>query len=296
MTAAAIAPNASVGLSERAMNVTLHLSMWGGKRIDKKVTQDVLTERHAAPDAGRFEKYLVPPKDLQGPAQARTRARARHYAMTLPWGDEGIRIIPSTIFFDYSNAMNEEHSNCDHADTEFFERYPAIVSGAAARMGPTLFNQAEYPTLDTIKSKFGFQMVLMPVPDKDDFRVTVGRDVEERIRRHIELTVGKRFADAQRDLYGRLLDTVRHFAVTMRKEDKVFRDTTVTKLADIARMAPKLALAPDPELELLCEEIVRLTNGLTAQDLRNNNVLRKETAKSAEDALAKLQNAMAGAF
>lgn len=296
MTAAAVAKDAAIGLSERAMNVTLHLRMWGGKRIDPKTTQDVLSERKAAPDAGRFEKYLVPPKALQGPAQARTRARARHYAMSLPWGDEGLRIIPSTIFFDYSKAMNEEHSNCDQADAEFFERYPDILAGAMQRLGPALYKEAEFPTLDSIRDKFSFEMVLQPVPNKDDFRVTVGRDVEERIRRHIELTVGQRFQDAQKDLYGRVLETVTHFATTMRNEDKIFRDSTIAKLGDIARTAPKLALAPDPQLEELCYDIARITDGITAQDIRGNNTLRRTVATQAEQALAKLESAMAGAF
>ena len=53
------------------------------------------------------------------------------------------------------------------------------------------------------------------VPHQDDFRVSLGDEIEAEIRREIEATVSSRSSEAQADLWQRLLTTVRHFATTM---------------------------------------------------------------------------------
>lgn len=45
----------------------------------------------------------------------------------------------------------------------------------------------------------------MPVPDRDDFRVNLGCEIENEIRSIIETTVRSRYADAQHDLWACLM-------------------------------------------------------------------------------------------
>jgi hypothetical protein len=283
------------GLSERAMTVSLHLSAWRGQRIDRDLTREVLAERQAASDAGRFEKYLVPPKALEPVNKAHTQARQRHYRLTLPWGDENVRILASAAFFEYNNAMSEERSNCERTYDDFCASYPRYLAEAPARL-VKLFDPKDFPSPTEIASKFGFSIQILPVPDKADFRVTLGGEIEDEIRENIERTVTDRLALAQQDLWARVLDTVKHFAQTMREDDKVFRDTTVTKLADLARLAPKLSLSADPRLEEICADVLAIADGLDPDDLRKNKRIRSEAADQAQAALAKIESAMAGAF
>jgi len=289
-------PKPKNGLSERAMTVSLHLSAWRGQRIDRATTREVLAERHASADAGRFEKNLVPPKALEQVGKAHTQARQRNYRLTSPWGDENVRILNSAMFFEYSNAMQEERANCERTYREFCASYPQYLAEAPARLGVKLFDASDFPSVTEIESKFGFALVILPVPDKDDFRVALGDEIESEIRESIERTVTNRLAIAQQDLWTRVLDTVKHFAQTMKEGDKVFRDTTVTKLADLARLAPKLSLASDPKLEEICADVLRIADGLDPEDLRTNKRIRSQAATEAQKALAKIESAMAGAF
>jgi hypothetical protein len=88
----------------------------------------------------------------------------------------------------------------------------------------------DFPAADMIAKRFAFKLEVMPVPHHDDFRVNLGDDIEAHIRREIESTVGSRQDEAQRELWTRLLKTVRHFATTMAQEGKTFQKTTVTNL------------------------------------------------------------------
>lgn len=285
----------TASLGDRAMTVALHLSAWQGQRLDRTVTEEVLDDRQADRDAGRFEKRLLPAKALEGVNKAHSHARKRHNALTLPWGEESVRILSAAAYFEWKAAMNEERLACEKAYAAFFGAYPGLLASAPARLAK-LFDASDFPSMERIREKFGFKLVVMPVPDQDDFRVNLGREIEDEIRASIETTVRSRYADAQHDLWGRLLETVKHFAGTMFEEKKVFRDTTFTKLAELARVAPKLSLAPDPRLDEICKQILSLTNGIQPQDLRKSAPLRKQVAADAQAAVERIETAMAGAF
>lgn len=283
-------------LQERAMLVSLRLSAWLGQRLDRKTTADVLSERGAEPDAGKFEKYLVPKSALEPINKAHTAARTRFYAMTLPWGDDSSRLLSAANYIDFSSAMLEERGKCEAAYEQFFQAYPGLVAQAAQRLGPQLFRAGDFPSPGAIRLKFGFTLTVMPVPAKEDFRVDLGAELQEQLRRDIERTVSDRFVEAHKEVWTRVLDTLRHFASTMAQENKIFRDSTVFKLAELARLAPKLAVKPDPALEQVCHDIVKLTSSVTPSDLRENPALRASAADRAHATLRAIEDQLAGAF
>jgi len=281
-------------LSERAMIVDLSLSAWGAKRLDRATTNEVITAKGAAKDAGTWHKLLVPEGALDAVTKAHSRAGARHRELTLPWGENG-RILSAAAWFDYSQAMAEERTNCERAHREFVALYPELVRGAPARLGPT-FCASDFPAADMIARRFAFKLEVMPVPHHDDFRVHLGDAIEAHIRREIESTVGSRHDEAQRELWTRLLKTVRHFATTMAEEGKTFQKTTVSNLIDIATLAPKLSLTPDPALEAICREILAITDACDPESLRASTKVRGRAAEDAAAALRRIEETMLGAF
>lgn len=282
-------------LASRAITVALHLRAWSGQRLDRRVTEEVLEERQAQRDAGRFETRLVPPAALAAVHRAHGRARAVHNALTLPWGDESVRILAATAYFEYREAMEGARIACERAHDDFCAAYPGLVASAPARLA-ALFRASDFPSAAAIRERFGVRLVVMPVPDGSDFRVALGADAEAAIRAEIERDIGTRYADAQRDLWTRLLDAVRHFAATMRQEGKVFHASTLTKLVELARLAPRLSLVPDARLEALSGEVLEILDGIGPADLRGSPALRRRAAARAQTALTRIEEAMAGAF
>lgn len=281
-------------ISQRAMIVDLDLSAWGVRRLDRATTNEVITAKGAAKDAGTWHKLLVPEGALDAVTKAHSRAGARHRSMTLPWGENG-RILSAAAWFDYSQAMAEERTNCERAHYQFVGVYPDVVRGAPARLGPT-YCASDFPPADMIAKRFAFKLVVMPVPHHDDFRVNLGDDIEADIRREIESTVRSRQDEAQRELWSRLLKTVRHFATTMAEEGKTFQKTTVSNLVDIATLAPKLSLTPDPALEAICSEILAIMDTCDPESLRASTKVRGRAAEDAAAALRRIEETMRGAF
>lgn len=281
-------------LSQRALTVSLQLSAWGAQRLDRVTTDEVITAKRAAKGSGKWQKCLIPEEALEGVTHAHGAASARHRALTLPWGEK-VRILSASAWFDYSQAMAEERTKCERAHREFCLEYPKLLEEAPARLGDT-YKPTDFPAPDVIAKRFGFRLVVLPVPHQDDFRVSLGADIEASIRSEIEATVTARVDDAQRDLWKRLLKAVGHFASTMAEEKKTFQKTTVTNLAEIAAIAPKLSLTPDPVLDAICADILAITDAYDAEALRASTKIRSRAAADAQAAVQRIEHQLQGAF
>jgi len=206
-----------------------------------------------------------------------------------------MRILSAALFLEHAKAMAEERAACERAHREFCSAYGDLLATAPARMGD-MYNPADFPDPSRIGEKFGFEVVILPFPDVDDFRVNLGDDIEAEIRDSIESTVVNRYAEAQREVWGRLLKIVKHFADTMGTDGMKIYATTVTKLVNIANIAPKLSLVPDPELEEICEAIRTITRDVDADALRASKTIRRKAATDAQAAVERIEDKLRGAF
>lgn len=281
-------------LRDRAMLVELHMSKWEGKRLDRQTTDEVLEEKGAERDAGEFTTKLLPKEAMAEVQTCLSRARATHCRMSLPW-DEAVGIIPATRWDSYSEEMERRRADFFKAVEAFLAAYPGYVEEARARLGK-LHDPADFPTVPAMRGKFDFRVTVLPVPDKGDFRIDLGDEATAAIRKGIEEHVVNRFQEAQRDLWTRLLDTLRHFTVTMKADGKTFRDATVEKLATMADEARDLSLAPDPQLDHICGEFHKMAKTYRPDLVRADPKVRKAAAQDAAAMVARIEKMMDGAF
>ena len=95
-------------ITHKAMLAAVHISIWTATKHDRKVSRDVANLHGAQERAGRYNKQL-----LMGAARLedlRTLAgqiRQHFYKITLPWSDEGLRLLPSHFYFDLTARMRE---------------------------------------------------------------------------------------------------------------------------------------------------------------------------------------------
>jgi hypothetical protein len=283
-----------MAIRDHTLLASLSLSAWRGQRLDRKTTKEVLDARHADSDAGKFDKFLVPKKKLDPIFTEHNAARRTFHRLTLPWL-EGQNILTSAMFFDFREAMVKHKHAVERAVKVFMEEYPDLVRDAPKRLNG-LYDATDYPSVTDMHAKFGFRLVLSPVPDHQDFRVKLGEEAEQELRQEIEQAVTEQSQAAQVELWERLEEALRHFATTMADEERVFRNTTVTNLREVAQLAPRLSLVPDSKLTDISERIVRLLDGLDPEHLRTNKVVRRDAASSAAETLAAIDAKMAGVF
>lgn len=276
-------------LSSRAMLATVRIEAWSGRRLDRKITDETNAAHGAAADAGRYNKALLPKDAMAGITAAANAARTLHYARTLPWLDEGARILPAAAFPDYSAAMKRHRSEFESAVESFVRSYPDHIAAARVRLNG-MFDPADYPDPADIRSRFTLKTRVLPVPDAADFRVDMADAQAAEIRAAIEESTREALATAVRDVWGRIADVVGRMAERLaeyrpaaggRKAEGIFRDSLVENVRELAAILPALNLTNDAALSGISNRIERELCRHDADALRESDVLRRDVAESA---------------
>jgi hypothetical protein len=281
------------------MLCSLSISIWSARKHDPDVSQEIAQRHGAQADAGRYHKVLLPKAALAEIQKIVSDARQEHYFMTLPWDDNGYRVLPAAAYMDHAEKMRELSDRFTPAVDALAREFGNLVEQAKVRLGG-LFRPEDYPSSDELCSKFSFETKVMPLPDAGDFRVTLGDEEKDRIKRQITMAVEASLQVASRDLWQRLYEAVSHLAerlsaykVTGVGVEHPFRDTVITNLVKLVDVLPKLNVTGDPELERLAAQ-VRTSLLVDPQELRKSESVRTETAKAATAICQRMEGYMSG--
>ena len=241
-------------LTEKAMLVRQAVNVWSGRKFDKKVTREVLDHHNAQTDAGRWNKSLVAKAALGDVNRAANLARSHHYEHTLSWEDWGARILPAAAYFDYMNEQRGFKTAFDAAADQFERNYVQYVSDAKAALNG-MFDPNDYPDVYDIRARFDFETIVSPLPDSDDFRVSLNASEVQRIQADIESRTRNILHDATDECWKRLYKSVEHMTERLSDADNRFHDTLVGNLRDLVDLLPKLNIADDPQLERMRQDV-----------------------------------------
>lgn len=271
-----------MSLQEKAMLVTLSVSCWTARKQDKKVAAEVEAS-HNAKDAGRYNKLLIDKHHLDPLTTFAGSIRAYHYRMTLPWMDNGARLLPSKLFLEYSAEIRKLQGEYTKLVDALIQIYPRLVQEARQRLG-TMYDPTDYPDVSELSAKFGVELDIVQVPDGQDFRVDVSETEKQRIAAEITSRVAARQRAAITAAWDRVRETVSLVALRLSAEKAVIRDSLVDNTQELCRLLPGLNINNDPVMENVCQLI---TDKLIVSPdrLRRSASLRKATATEAEKIL-----------
>jgi len=280
------------------MLCSLSISVWSARKHDPDASEEIAMRHGAQADAGRYHKVLLPKKALADLQKIVSDARQEHYFITLPWDDNGYRVLPAAVYMDHTRKMHAHAERFSIAVEDLSRQFRSLVDQARSRLGG-LFREEDYPLPDELRSKFSFETKVMPLPDAGDFRVALGDEEKQRIKRQITAAVEASLQVGSRELWQRLYEAVQHMAdrlaaykVTDEGVEHPFRDTVVTNLVKLTDVLPKLNVTNDPELERLSDQ-VRASLLVDPKELRQSDSVRSDTAKAAADMASRMAGYMA---
>lgn len=286
-------------LSSKAMLCSLSISTWSARKHDRDASEEIAARHGAQPDAGRYQKVLLPRQALSDIQKIVSESRQEHYFITLPWDDNGYRVLPAAAYMDHVEKMQSLSVRFTHAVEALVDQFSTLVDQARVRLGG-LFRPQDYPTLEELRSKFSFETRVLPLPNAGDFRVALGEEEKARIERQITAAVESSVQVGSRELWYRLYEAVHHMAerlssyqVTKEGVEHPFRDSVVVNLVKLVEVLPKLNVTADPELDRLTQE-VRAALLVDPQELRQSATKRSDTARAAAEIAARMSGYMAG--
>ena len=263
------------------MIVNLQLGVWTGHRLDKAATKRVTDEANAEEDAARVNKHLVPKEALKKISNAQGQVRLHFYDRTLPWKDNGDRVLTRVMFERFIEEHGQLKEKFNEAVLDFLKNeYPVVVQKAEFRMGE-LFKKDDYPSPRELRTRFYVNLDIDGISEAKDFRVKIDADERKRVQAEIESAMERRIVEAQKHVWERLATTMGHFTERMKTKDAKFKAATIENLAELAEILPGLNVVGDPELDALAKQISKLVSGCDAKSIRENDEQRKAIGKEA---------------
>lgn len=274
-------------ISEKALLVRLSVGQWTARKQDKRVEKEV-EAKYGAHDAGSYHKALIAKEALDVISGLVNRVRDYHYTNTLPWSDEGVRLLPTENYLPYTSAMRSFKSTFDEAVSSFLSNYPDLIEEAKRRLNG-LFDPKDYPDEKTVERKFYFDVSFDKVSEGADIRVNLQAEEVARIRADVEARAGAATADAMKDLFVRLHDVVSRAHERLSGNSNIFRDTLISNIVDLVGLLPRLNLTGDANLEALRVEAEKKLTAYDPQTLRDYPDKRKEVAANAAELMKKME-------
>lgn len=286
-----------MSIATNCMIVNLQIGLWVGQRLDKGASQKVTDEAGADADAARVNKHIVPKSTLAPVQAAATALRTHFYTKTLPWKDNGDRLLTRKFYAQFIEKYEELVRDFNNEVENFLQNtYLTARDQASFRMGD-LFNPDDYPPAADLRRKFYVNLDIEPVAEAGDFRVKMSADQVDRIKHDLERAMVERQKRAMLDVWSRLFDTLSHY-VNRVGQDGILRESVVTNLEEIVEVLPALNILNDPELEAMRQRIKESLIGYDVKDLRSDPHVRKVAATEASaimEDMGAFMNAFAGA-
>ena len=277
-------------LASSAMLVEVNISNWVGRKKDKRASEDVVTQNHAAAGVANVNKKLLADSDnLRAIQQHVTATRAMHANMTMPWSNSGLRLLPTAQYFKYNQAMTEMQNEFERLITNFLDSYNDEVIDVQMKLGD-LFSRDDYPTVEALRRKFGFGINYMPLPDAGDFRVDIGNEALAEVQQKYDEFYTKQYNTAMNDVWTRLHKALTSMSERLDYSDKenkkIFRDTLVSNVTDMVELLRVCNVTNSTQMAAMADSLEEAMSGVTPDALREDDYFRAET-KAAVDAAIK---------
>ena len=285
-------------INSASVLIELRISVWTARKKDKVASAKVARDSGASAKAGNYNKNLLAGcTELEDLKKFVGNARNEHYAMTVPWSDMGMRLIPTSAFFDYINHMTGLEQEFWRLYKLFEDAYQWRTSTAMAELG-NMFDHNEYPSVDDIRRKFGWSLSKQPLPESGDFRLDIPNEQQEILKREYDEFYGAQIQSAVNDVWARLkknLDTVLRQlspkdeldAKGNQKYNKLYDSVFDTSL-DLIRMMRDFNLTGDTRMTQVADQLENALYGVNTDALKNSESLRLEKQQEVKDIIRNL--------
>jgi hypothetical protein len=284
-----------MSLSERAILTTLNVSQWTARKLDNDETLAVNRKHGLAIQAARVNKNLLPTKnnELQVLQQVTGMIRKDFDKHTLPWSVDGMRILKSEAYMDFSKEVRGWQDSWEHARDTFIRAYPLLKAEACTALG-SMYDDSDYPSSDDLYHRFRFDVRFMPIADDRDWRIDVGDDVKAQLQADIRAQLEEVEAAAMGEAWSRVSDVLEKTVERLANPGAIFRDSLVDNAIELCAIMPSLNISNDPDMEDVRRTIERTLAKFSGNvdALRHDPIEREDAAHALADVMRKMAGYM----
>lgn len=272
------------GLASRALIVNVSIKRLPASKKDKEVTRETIAKHGAKSDAGAFWRAIFSDEDRKPFTQLESKIRKYVYSRTLPWTDDGQRLVKSSEYMEFARTIGEYQREYWHLAEEF-QREFAVKKERAKKSQGDMFREDEFPTADELDAMFGFGYDVYPIPNCSDIRVVSNFSEEERneIEKLVAMKMEAKTRKALSDIGNRVSDVLTKLVERLKDPKAIYRDSLINNVKELVEVIPKVDVTESEKLEKIRQRLIHEICGLDPEELRDNLRKREETVKKAEE-------------
>jgi hypothetical protein len=208
----------------------------------------------------------------------RTRVVNYWRGLTLPYTEPGIRLIKQADIEPFLQSMERFREELVEAESELNTVYDQMKADAERRLG-RLYNPYDYPV--EIRSLFAVAWEF-PSVEPPSYLMRLHPEIYQQEQERVAQRFDEAVRLAEQGFITEFARLVSHVTERLANDDdgqrRVFRDSVVTNLTEFFDRFQHLNVRSNGDLDQLVEEAQRLVRGVTPQDLRDNDSLRRQVA------------------
>jgi hypothetical protein len=219
------------------------------------------------------------------------RARAVHRELTMPWSDNGQRILVTPMIPDYVAGISAVRNDFWATVLDIQNNYDAIMLEVQSKMG-ALFDPSLYPSRLGIVKQFKFHEARVPVPETNDFDRIAGsaqavmREEFERHLRHVREGIVVEMTTNTRKVLEKMSERLDYEGGD---DKKGFKNTLVTNVSDWHDKLGKFnEVVKLPEMEKMHRQIGDVLDNITPEVLRVSSEVRGDVKRKVDSILKTL--------
>lgn len=254
-------------LAANYLLVEVRLCSWSGRSTDRTASDELLAQKGAAKDGGKFVKNLLASagKELKDVHQAGNTLRHFVYNNTLPWSaadtgaQRGERLLAASLSMNFLQELKQLQKEHDAAVAILAAVWPTRVGEAMHALG-TLADATDYPDASELPGLFSVTVDFHPIPTVGDFsRVNVPAALAGALAEQHTVKAQTQIDNAMANLRERICDELQRIHTMLGKHargDKTrLYDSLVTNMQGLVQLARSMNIGDNPKLIELADKI-----------------------------------------
>lgn len=268
------------GLRERAILVRITTTMLGVSKKDKKASTDAAEKYNADSRAVSVNKNIwnVNNPIYKAIKTARGLITNTGEALTGPWSDSGWRVVSTQGYGNFRQVLDDLTADF-YAKVEVFVKEYDSLKSEARRMLGSLYDESLYLPVEEIRDAFRITIETEVLPDRSNVILDLDAARAEQIVADAVANDQRRTKALTDDTHKRLREELEGMVIALReygdanpgkKRNRSFKNSLVSRMAQMADLLPALNITGDPKMNKLGQKIAADLTVLSADDLRGN--------------------------
>lgn len=278
--------------------VKLSFSWLGTQRkLSDAQTKQAADTFHAATDLVTASKRLIDTKNTTYRVLTTLKSQASAYwrSMTLPYPQEGVRLIKQADIGAFETRMREYKEQLVVAAANLQLEYEALKVAAREKLGD-LYNPNDYPP--SLEGVFDLRWEYPPV-DPPNYLMTFNPELYQQEQQRVQHRFETAVVMAENAFAEQLQDMISHLIERLTDEPdgtkKTFKASAIENFKEFYDNFRSMNVRSNAQLDNLIQRATDIVSGVDVKDLRKNTNLRQNLTHQMGEVKTALDNLITNA-